>query len=59
MSFSDVSFDPQIIPARRQYKCGYETIGIVRRVGPKTAEFAVTDRVVFKGAGKIMTVIAI
>lgn len=45
-----------VIQSNRQHKCAYEKIGILRRVGPKTTEVAVTNRIVVEGGGKITAI---
>lgn len=48
MNFRDVLVGMQIIPGRVPV-FGYEASGVVRRIGPKVAKFAVGDRVVGTG----------
>ncbi|KAF2713296.1 hypothetical protein K504DRAFT_398387 [Pleomassaria siparia CBS 279.74] len=57
VNFRDVLVGMQIIPGRHEPKFGYETTGVVRRVGPKATKLAVGDRVVAVGARTFTTVI--
>ncbi|KAM0254483.1 hypothetical protein ACHAQJ_006765 [Trichoderma viride] len=57
VNFRDVLVGMQIIPGRHEPKFGYETTGIVRRVGPKATKLAVGDRVVGVGSRTFTTVI--
>ncbi|PTB42734.1 hypothetical protein M441DRAFT_166252 [Trichoderma asperellum CBS 433.97] len=57
VNFRDVLVGMQIIPGRHEPKFGYETTGIVRRVGPRVTKLTVGDRVVGVGARTFTTVI--
>ncbi|KAF9694091.1 hypothetical protein EKO04_007724 [Ascochyta lentis] len=57
VNFRDVLVGMQIIPGRHEPKFGYETAGVVRRVGPNATKFAIGDRVVAVGARTFTTLI--
>ncbi|KAJ5752415.1 hypothetical protein N7520_009332 [Penicillium odoratum] len=57
VNFRDVLVGMQIIPGRHEPKFGYETAGIVRRVGPDATKLAVGDRVVGVGERTFTSVI--
>ncbi|KAJ5628298.1 hypothetical protein N7490_010526 [Penicillium lividum] len=57
VNFRDVLVGMQIIPGRHEPKFGYETAGIVHRVGPDATKLAVGDRVVGVGERTFTSVI--
>ncbi|CAI7598432.1 unnamed protein product [Penicillium palitans] len=57
VNFRDVLVGMQIIPGRHDPKFGYETTGVVRRVGPNVTKLAVGDRVVGVGERTFTTLI--